>query len=161
MSHFSMLILTAGIPGSGKTTWVKEYCEHYPLTYVVSTDEIRKERNNGVYYCDANESDFIHQLAMSRVKDILEDPENYKGSRLLGPCIIVDSTNCDVEDWLKYKALGAAVILVKYFDVPPEVADKRQQGREDKIVPYQVLQEKWEKLQENKKYFKFIFNMIL
>lgn len=160
-SKFSILILTVGIPGSGKSTWVKQYTEKYPLTFVVSTDEIRKELNQGVYVCHPEENDYIHQLAMDRVKTILENPENYTGSRSLGPVIIVDSTNVEVQDWLKYKALGSAVILVKYFDVNPEEANKRQQGRQDKIVPLHVLQEKWEKIQENKKYFRYIFNTIL
>lgn len=37
------LILLAGIPGSGKSTWARRYAESHPHTYVCDTDETRKK----------------------------------------------------------------------------------------------------------------------
>ena len=36
------LIIIAGVPGSGKSTWAKEYAKTHPNTLIVDTDEIRK-----------------------------------------------------------------------------------------------------------------------
>ncbi len=37
------LIVLAGIPGSGKSTWAKEYQKNHPQTFVIDTDETRKK----------------------------------------------------------------------------------------------------------------------
>jgi DNA transposition AAA+ family ATPase len=31
-----------GVPGSGKSTWAKEYANTHPNTLIVDTDEVRK-----------------------------------------------------------------------------------------------------------------------
>ena len=131
MGRFSTLILTIGIPGAGKTKWVNEYKKTHPLTYVVSTDELRKEIT-GVEQCiDPSQNKMIHDEARKRVKNILEDPQSVGG---LGPEIIVDSTNVELDEWIKYKNLGASIILAKVFDVPPKIAMEHQQYRE-RFVP--------------------------
>lgn len=153
---FSVLILTIGIPGAGKSTWVKEYLKTHPLTHVISTDDLRKELT-GVEQCvNPSQNDWIHNTARERVKEILENP-SYSG---LGPEIIVDSTNVDVEEWFEYKKLGASVMLAKVFNVNPEEAMDHQRYRE-RIVPLDIVQNKWEKLQKNKKFIPLLFNMIL
>lgn len=152
---FSVLILTIGIPGSGKTSWVKEYKKTHPLTFVVSTDDIRKELT-GVEQCvNPSQNEWIHTTARNRVKEILSRKDHYG----LGPEIIVDSTNVDLEEWLKYKDLGASVILAKVFDVPPLQAMEYQKNRERK-VPLEIVQNKWDTLQHNKKFLPLVFNMI-
>lgn len=35
------LIMTCGVPGSGKSSWNKEYASSHPHTYIVDTDEVR------------------------------------------------------------------------------------------------------------------------
>ena len=47
--HFSILKLTIGAPGSGKSTWVREYKKTHPLTYVISTDEILSLFNPSIF----------------------------------------------------------------------------------------------------------------
>lgn len=153
---FSILILTIGIPSSGKTSWVKEYLKTHPLTRVISTDDLRKELTGFEQCVDPSQNEWIHNTARERVKEILKN-KNFFG---LGPEIIVDSTNVDVEEWLKYKELGATVILAKVFDITPEQALTFQQNRERK-VPLNIIQDKWNALQKNKKYLPLIFNMIL
>lgn len=37
------LILLAGIPGSGKSTWARSYQKSHPHTYICDTDETRKK----------------------------------------------------------------------------------------------------------------------
>lgn len=157
---FSLLILTIGIPAAGKSTWVKEYLQKNPYTYVISTDEIRKELTGTEQCTDPAFSDHVHDVARERVAKILDDPAAYERGIGFGPEILVDSTNVDLEEWVKYKKLKPSVILAKVFETTPEEADKRQRDRERK-VPFEVLQEKWQTLQKNKSYIPYIFNMLL
>ena len=154
---FTIVILTIGIPGSGKSRWVKEYIKTHPLTYVVSTDEIRKELT-GVEQCvDPSQNQMIHDEARKRVKSILEDP-NAKGG--LGPEIIVDSTNVTVDEWIEYRKLGSDLMLAKIFEIEPNQAMEFQKTRERK-VPLEILEMKWKQYQENKKFLPYLFNMLL
>ena len=157
MGRFSVLILTIGIPGAGKTTWVNKYIKKHPLTYVVSTDAIRKELTGNEDCIDPSQSDMIHDVARVRAKKIIDDPTSRGG---IGPEIIIDSTNVDVLEWLKYKEIGASVIVAKIFDVTPDVAMKHQEERIRK-VPQEVVENYWKQFQDNRKYLRYIFNMIL
>ena len=154
---FSKLILTIGIPGSGKTTWVKKYMKKHPLTYIISTDDIRREFTGTEQCVDPSQNDMIHNEARKRVKAILEDP-NSKGG--LGPEIIVDSTNVSVGEWRKYKELGPSIMLAKIFNITPEQAMINQLGRERK-VPFEILQMKHRQFQESKPFLTLYFNMIM
>lgn len=156
MGRFSIIILTIGIPGSGKTTWVNEYIKTHPLTYVVSTDDLRKELTGFEQCIDPSQNTMIHDEARNRVKKILEDP-NSKGG--FGPEIIVDSTNCDVEEWIKYKQLNSSLLLAKVFETPPLTAMKHQETRERK-VPLEIVEMKWNQYQKNKHLLSKIFNMV-
>lgn len=157
MGKFSVLVLCVGIPGSGKTSWIKEYIKSHPLTYVVSTDEIRKELT-GVEQCiDPSQNEMIHEEARKRVKIILGDPNSLGG---LGPEIIVDSTNVDFHEWQAYKELAPSIMLAKIFDITVDEAMKHQEQRERR-VPREIVEMKYNQLQESKKYISFYFNMIL
>lgn len=157
MGRFSILILTIGIPGSGKSYWVNEYIKTHPLTYVVSNDKLRQELTGTDLCVDPSQNMMIYEEARRRTKKILEDP-NSKGG--MGPEIIIDATNVDVDEWLRYKEIGASVIVAKVFDISVDEAMKRQEHRERK-VPREILEIKKEKLEKNKKFLPFIFNMIL
>lgn len=153
---FSILILTIGVPGCGKTKWVEEYMKSHPLTYVVSTDHIRKELTGTEIVSDPSENEGIHEEAIKRVKHILEIPSK---SYCLGPEIIIDSTNTNVYEWLRYRKLNPSIMIAKVFNIPPEEAIRRQEGRERK-VPNEVIKNKWEEFQHDKQYLNQIFNMI-
>lgn len=159
MVHFSKLILTIGIPGAGKTTWVQQYKKQHPLTFVISTDALRKELTGCEQCVDPSQNGMIHEEARKRAKKIIDDPQNYGPEKGLGPEIIIDSTNVEVNEWMKYKDLGASVIVAKIFEVEPKIAMKHQENRE-RFVPQEILEIKWKQYQENKKYLPFIFNMI-
>lgn len=156
---FSILILTIGIPGSGKSTWVEEYHRNYPRSIVISTDVIRKELT-GVTGCNPAQNSMMHEEARRRVKAILEDPQYYTADYPLGPTIVVDSTNCDPAEWVAYKRLGASIYIAKIFPVAPEEAMKRQIAR-GRVVPMDVLQSKWDSYIRNKDRIPKLFNMVL
>lgn len=157
MGRFSTLILTIGIPGSGKTTWVEEYTKTHPLTYVISTDALRKEIT-GVEQCvDPSQNDMIHNEARKRAKKILEDPNSVGG---FGPEIIIDSTNVDLSEWIEYRKLNPSLMLAKVFDIDPKQAYLNQQARE-REVPFDIIMMKYDNLMKNKPYIKHLFNMVL
>ena len=160
MIHVSKIILTIGIPGCGKTTWVRNYKKQHPSVFIVSTDEIRKEWQNGIEQCiNPSLNDAIHDEARKRVKAIIDDENNYGGNNGMGPEVIVDSTNTDVEEWIKYKKLNPTFLVAEVFETTPDAAFSRQQNRTRK-VPLDIITWKWKQLQENKKYLSMIFNFI-
>lgn len=156
--NFSVLILTIGIPGCGKTTWVNEYLKKHPNgTYVISTDAIRTELT-GIEQCvDPSQNPMIHEEARKRAKNIIDNHMEIFKKNGTWPVIIIDSTNVDVEEWIAYKQLGASMMLAKVFDVEPQEALKRIENRERK-VPLNILEWKWKTLQNNKNAIPKIFN---
>ena len=159
MPHFSKLILTIGIPGSGKTRWVNKYVKKHPLTHVISTDALRKELTGTEICIDPSQSGWIHEQARQRAKAILDDPNNYS-PYTLGPEIIIDSTNVELEEWIKYKQINPSIIVAKVFNCTPEQALKNQENRERK-VPEEVITKKWQQLQNNMQFLSKIFNFII
>lgn len=152
---FSILILTIGIPGSGKTRWVENYMKTHPRTHVISTDKIRKEITGFEQCINPAQNGMIHEEARKRVREILDNKEKES----LGPEIIVDSTNCDIQEWIAYKNLNPSIIRAIVFERTPNEAEKNQMFRE-RHVPFEILQQKWEQLQKYKKYLPYVFNMI-
>lgn len=156
---FSVLILTIGIPGCGKTTWVNEYLKRNPNgTFVISTDALRLELTGNEQCVDPGQNSMIHDEARKRAKDIIDN--RVEISKKLGtwPVIVIDSTNVDVEEWIAYKQLGANLMLAKVFDVEPTEALRRMENRERK-VPFEILEWKWKTLQSNKHAIPKLFNM--
>ena len=157
MGKCSLLILTVGIPGAGKSYWVREYLRTHPLTYVVSTDDIRKELTGEEQCIDPSQNEMIHNEARNRVKKILEDPNSRGG---FGPEIIVDSTNCDVEEWKAYKELQPTIMVARLFNAPPWKAYDNIKNRERK-VGLEILEMKWARLQKSRPHLSKYFNMII
>ena len=156
MSRFSTLILCIGIPGAGKTTWVYNYKRIHPLTYVISTDDIRKELTGEEQCVDPSQNDMIHNEARNRAKKILDDPSSVGG---FGPEIIIDSTNCSAEEWLAYKKLRPSLMRAIVFDCEPLKALENQKYRE-RQVPLEILEMKYTQLQENIPYLEMFFNCV-
>lgn len=146
----NLLILCIGIPGSGKSTWVKEYVRAHRATVVVSTDEIRKELT-GTSECDASQNSFIYNEARVRVRKALLEKHD----------VIVDATNVDVHEWMAYKeiCLDNTIKVAKVFNVPPEQALARMRDRERK-VPKEIVERKWRQLQSNRQFLPYIFNFV-
>lgn len=146
--NFCALILTIGIPGSGKSTWVKDTKSKYPGVFVVSTDEIRKELT-GDEQCNPAQNIMIHDEAKKRVKVLIDDKKNICSQLGTWPVIIVDSTNVDVEEWIAYKQLGADLFVAQVFDCSVDEAMKKMENRERK-VDRAIVEWKWRTLEKNK-----------
>ena len=158
---FCVLILTIGIPGCGKSTWVEEYKKHYPNgCFVISTDAIRKELTGEEQCVNPAQNPMIHEEARKRAKNIIDNRKEISTKYGTWPVIIIDSTNVDIEEWIAYKQLGASVMMAKVFNVTPQEAMKRMENRERK-VPLHILEWKWELLEKNKYAIPKIFNLII
>lgn len=129
----STLYLLIGIPGSGKSTYAKTL-EEATGGQIVSSDGIRYELT-GTEEFDPDPAVNMRVFAMVRAR---------VSSRILLGDVIVDATNVHVRDWRQYIGLcpGGTDCRAVLFDVGPDEAMRRQDGRERK-VPREVLERMW------------------
>ena len=118
-----------GIPGSGKTTYLRPLAERYGFIYV-SPDLIREEVTGDT--ADQSQDDAVWELARGRINEALS----------ANASVVVDATfrvrryRREFVDFLR--AAGAHAVLGIYADVPLALAQERNQGRE-RVVPEDVL----------------------
>lgn len=143
------LILTIGIPGAGKTTWAQHYIKRYPATAYISSDQVRFDLT-GTYDCNPEDKETIHEEVRRRAQKSLDENKD----------VLIDATNTDTEEWVKFKKLQPTLFVAKVFDVDPEEAFLRIQERSRK-VPMNVLEEKWKELENGRKFLRVFFNFIL
>ncbi len=75
------LIMTKGLPGSGKTSWAKEYQKANPNTILVCKDDLRAMLHNSVHSRGREEfvleiRDFIIQKAFIDGHDVIVHDTN-------------------------------------------------------------------------------------
>lgn len=123
------VVMGVGIPGSGKTTVLREVAEHLEITRI-SPDEIREELTGDQASQSVNAKAW--EETYRRVQATLE----------LGRSAIVDATHTEafrrsgtVET---YRSFGAAAVVAVVFDTSLEVAKERNANRE-RVVPEYAL----------------------
>ena len=131
-SGLPVLLITVGIPGSGKSTWIQSQKGFE----VVSLDKIRKQLTGST-------------TNQSREKEVVDIGKN-KIRQLLnaGKNVIYDATN--VKYWFRnsmLKGLPPHIKKAKIFHVDPEEAKKRiRQDIENKVDRSNVPPEKIDEL---------------
>lgn len=128
-------ILTIGIPGSGKSTWAKEFCkENYYKE--INRDDIRMDLFN---------LEFYNEYKMNRVNEsLVTDRANYliDLAKENNQNIVISDTNLNpkYQNILvkKLKDLGYEVEF-KLFDIEYFEAVKRCEKRTDKPIPRKVI----------------------
>lgn len=132
-------IMSVGIPGSGKSTMVREIAARLDIP-VVSSDGTREKLTG-----DA--SDITQDALIPGVMD--EETETILGA---GESVIIDATHTNPEvrrlQVQKCRDLGAVAVIAFVCDVPLETAVERNEARERK-VPRFVLDNKYAELVEN------------
>lgn len=123
------LILTKGLPASGKTTWAVKYKKDHPNTEIVCKDDIREILK--VHEGSKNPSE-------SRICAIRD--KMIQGYLNVGRDVIVADTNLNPvhEKSLRSLFSNSADIEVKFFNVDPRECVKRDAKREDKIGPVAI-----------------------
>lgn len=131
------LFILRGLPGSGKSTWLKE---NDLEQYAVSSDTLRLLHNSP--RIDKNGDQFISQrhdrTIWKKLFEILE------GRMENGDFTIVDATHCNNKSFKKYYDLCTKyrykINVVDFGDISVSVAKERNRNREDwKVVPDEVI----------------------
>lgn len=134
----AMLLITRGIPASGKSTyarnWVAEDCKHRVR---VNRDDLRAMVDDGAFIAGVTE-DRIVLAEFSLIQAFLSD----------GFDVIVDDTNLPARtmDWLRDCAsdYGAELRIIDFRDVPLETCLQRNAARK-RVVPEGVIKDMHEK----------------
>ena len=114
------VILTKGLPGSGKTTWATRVLAESPGVYKrVNKDELRLMLDGGKY-TPANER-FVEEVRDRIILTAIEAGKN----------VIVDDTNLDPHHETHIRRLvdGRAEVVVEEFDVSLDECIRRDAGR--------------------------------
>jgi predicted kinase len=115
------VILTKGLPGSGKSTWAKQQIDKHPGMYKrINKDELRSMLDNG-HWSKANEQ-FIIKVRNMIIRMALEE----------GKHVIVDDTNLHSKhknDIWRLVADKAVVRVQDFTDVPYDVCVERDLKR--------------------------------
>ena len=114
------VILTVGLPASGKTTWAREYQKENPNTVLINKDELRSMLHSGVH--SKGREEFILAVRDFIIKKAVDE----------GHDVIVHDTNLHSKHknqiW-KVVADKATVETRDFTDVSVEECIKRDAGR--------------------------------
>lgn len=138
------LILGMGIPGSGKTTFLKDFAERYKYEYVCA-DDMRTEF--GVSHRDprvASENPLTYWIwdqIRDRVRALLKE----------GKTVVLDATFVSADLRREFISLakksGAEKVQGVFLDTPSQVAWERSEKRERKISE-EVFNDRVKKLKD-------------
>ena len=119
------VVLLAGLPGSGKSTWARSQCGG-----VLSTDEIR------LLLSDDVTNQRIHRAVFATLRYLLR-----RRLELRMPVTHIDATNTTPQErraYIKLAQFYDARVEAVFFDTPAETCKQRNRGRE-RIVPDQAI----------------------
>jgi predicted kinase len=129
------LIMLAGIPGSGKSTWAKAYAQSHPHTFIIDTDETRK-KITGSY--------LIFPEKMEIIFDAMIQEANALFATEAGDCTVIEDS-IFLDDYRRNYYLDrivgydkAILFLIKMHDYSICYARNKARPR-DKWVPDQVI----------------------
>ncbi|MEK7511362.1 MAG: ATP-binding protein [Patescibacteria group bacterium] len=124
------VIMGMGIPGSGKTTYLKPLAERYGFTYV-SPDEIRAELTGSA--TDQSRDEDVWTLARARIAQALEG----NASVVMDATFSITRYRAEFVDFLR--EAGAHMVIGIVAEVELETALERNQSR-DRVVPREVVE---------------------
>lgn len=113
------IIVTQGVPASGKSTWAKNFVRGKADWVIVNRDSIRE--STGEYWVPSRES-YISDLEGYAVVSAISHDLN----------VIIDATNLNPKTFKKWKGLAEKLgceFEVKTFDISYEEALKRDTER--------------------------------
>lgn len=129
------LIATRGVPGSGKTTWAKNYA-FFNNAMRVSRDDLRRMLHGQAY--DIKHEQIIRSIRTSMIYKLLR----------AGHDVVVDETLIKKNTETELKAIAkecGADFEIKHFDTPLEVCLQRDAAR-DRVVGEPIIRRMWNDL---------------
>ncbi|WP_219624985.1 AAA family ATPase, partial [Vibrio parahaemolyticus] len=129
------IILTIGCPGSGKSTWAREFIAKNPGFYNINRDDYRQsimahEERDEYKYTKKKEG-IVTGMQFDTAKSILYGGDSVKG-------VIISDTNLNPERRLAWETFAKEYgwkVEHKVFDVPWTELVKRNSKRGTKAVP--------------------------
>lgn len=120
------LILTAGLPGCGKSTWARKFQKKHKSYLIVNKDLIRLMLTNK--YWDEKCEKLVHPIANSIVEELLHANKN----------IIIDETCCrkSFRDHFRFLAETSGhryEIICVYFKISKKECLRRNRLRDKKV----------------------------
>ncbi len=101
------VIILQGLPGSGKSTWAKQYCLENPDTFILNRDSLRVMLNNGEW--SAKTEEFVKAIELSALEIILKGTDK--------ATVIVDDTN------LRLKTVNNLMKVCREYDADVSLKD--------------------------------------
>ncbi len=139
----SPLIVLVGIPGSGKSTWARQFVQTHPRYRIISTDQCR-----ATLFGDEATQGPWSQVWQQVLASLHDGFEAIAQGQLDG--LIYDATNASRRQRCAAIAaarqLGFAPITLYWFDVPLELALQRNLTR-SRQVPTEVIERMHRQLQ--------------
>jgi predicted kinase len=120
-----IVILTVGLPGSGKSTYLARLGAH-----AISSDAIRLQ------LADDETNQTIHHRVFATARYLLQ-----QRLELLRPVTYIDATNLtriDREPFIQLAHAHGCEVEALYFDIPPDLCRARNAAR-GRIVPADAL----------------------
>ena len=138
--EYLKIYVLAGIPGSGKSSWAKEFISKEPDRWVrVSNDDLRAQFNGSIW--SASYENIIGKVRNSIILEALKNNRN----------VVVDNLNLDDKHWNDILKIGKSsyknvIIEEKIFYVDLKIAIERDGKREGKAcVGEKVIRTWWNK----------------
>ena len=137
------ILLTKGIPASGKSTFAKKLAEQGSHTRV-NKDDLRAMLHSSVF-TEANEKfvlstrDFIVEECLRKDLSVVVDDTNFDGQHFKRMCLIAE----------KYSSKGI-VVREKYFPIELSVAHERNDARTVGKIPRSVIDKMYKRYVEGK-----------
>jgi len=126
------LIAMVGVPGSGKSTWAKNYCKKHPSVIRVATDEIRSDIFGHQYHEPAEI--FVWAVAESMGRLLLSN----------GHSILVDATNITKTlqlKWIRMASNHGAEVSFVIIDTPLKTCLVNNRKRpKNQQVPHMAIE---------------------
>lgn len=119
------IIFCKGLPGSGKSTWAKQYCIDHPEFERINKDDIRGLFGNPEFSREFENK--VLQYQRTKGLSILDE----------GKSLIVDDTNFAEKHWNFWSEMAykrGIQIEKKIFDTPVEECISRDLAREKSVV---------------------------
>ena len=139
------IIMTKGLPASGKSTWAKEEMRTYPKRYKRLNKDILRGMLDGEEWSPARERFMLGIRDYAVERSLLRDFD-----------VIVDDTNFVSKHWESMcriaRRVGDVMVVEKYFEVSLREALRRNEGRpEGEKVPEHAVKSMYSKHVKNKK----------
>lgn len=140
------MIITRGLPASGKSSWAQDFIKNNPDYIRVERDLLRDQLFNNRFYSkpddwDMTDEEFKAYLNMRENTVTKVETAMVTTALAAGKSVIISDTNLKaqyVRAWAKLAASKGVEVEVKEFNVPLEVLISRDFSRQFKIGEHAV-----------------------